>query len=54
LPPIDQADVARWQGRRPPEIDFTIADLVPQGMVTLLTSLGGAGKTLLLQTVGTI
>jgi RecA-family ATPase len=54
MPPIDQADVARWQGREPPDIAFTIADLVPQGMVTLLTSQGGAGKTQLLQTAGTI
>jgi RecA-family ATPase len=54
IPPIDKADVARWQGREPPEIVFTIADLVPQGMVTLLTSQGGAGKTLLLQMAGTV
>jgi RecA-family ATPase len=54
MPPIDQADVARWQGREPPDITFTIADLVPQGMVTLLTSQGGAGKTLLLQMAGTV
>lgn len=54
MPRIDQADVARWQGREPPEFVFTIADLVPQGMVTLLTSQGGAGKTLLLQMAGSI
>lgn len=54
MPSIDKADVARWQGRDPPDIVFTIADLVPQGMVTLLTSQGGAGKTLLLQMAGTI
>jgi RecA-family ATPase len=54
LPPIDQADVVRWKGKEPPDIVFTIADLVPQGMVTLLTSIGGAGKTLLLQMAGTI
>ena len=30
-----------------PDVVFTIEDLVPQGMVTLLTSQGGAGKTLL-------
>ncbi len=53
FPPIDQADVARWRDIEPPEIVFTIADLVPQGMVTLLTGQGGAGKTLLLQTIGT-
>src|SRR5216683_1865991 len=53
-PPIDKSDVARWQGRDPPDIVFTIADLVPQGMVTLLTSQGGAGKTLLLQMAGTV
>ena len=54
LPPIDQADVVRWKGREPPDIIFTIADLMPEGMVTLLTSQGGAGKTLLLQKAGTI
>jgi hypothetical protein len=54
LPPINRADVARWRGREPPEIAFTIEDLVPQSMVTLLTSLGGAGKTLPLQMAGTV
>jgi RecA-family ATPase len=54
VPPIDQADVTRWQGRDPPDIVFTIEDLAPQGMVTLLTSQGGAGKTMLLQMAGTI
>jgi hypothetical protein len=54
MPPIDKADVARWHGRDPPDIVFTIEDLVPQGMVTLLTSQGGAGKTLLLQMAGTV
>jgi hypothetical protein len=54
MPPIDKADVARWKGRDPPEIVFTIEDLAPQGMVTLLTSHGGAGKTLLAQMVGTV
>jgi RecA-family ATPase len=54
LPPIDEADVARWKDKEPPDIVFTIADLVPQGMLTLLTSQGGAGKTLLLQMAGAI
>jgi hypothetical protein len=54
LPAIDQADIARWKGRDPPELIFTIEDLVSQGMVTLLTSVGGAGKTLLLQTACTL
>jgi RecA-family ATPase len=54
LPAIDLADVARWRDREIPEIVFTIADLVPQGMVTLLTSIGGAGKTLLLQSAATV
>jgi RecA-family ATPase len=49
LPAIDPADVARWRDRIPAEIIFTIEDLVPLGMVTLLTSVGGAGKTLLMQ-----
>src|SRR5207244_1917553 len=42
MPAIDQADVVRWKGQEPPEIVFTFADLVPQGMVTLLTGQGGA------------
>jgi RecA-family ATPase len=54
LPRIDEADVARWKGCEPPDIVFTIGDLVPQGMVTLLTAHGGAGKTLLLQMAGTV
>jgi RecA-family ATPase len=54
LPPIDAADVSRWAGKEPAEIVFSIKDLVPQGMVTLLTSQGGAGKTLLLQMAGTV
>jgi RecA-family ATPase len=54
LPAINEADVARWKDRQPPEIIFTIADLVPQGMVTLLTSIGGAGKTLLMQLACTV
>ncbi len=53
LPPIHLADVARWRGREPAEIQFTIEDLAPTGMVTLMTSLGGSGKTLLLQMAGT-
>jgi RecA-family ATPase len=54
LPAINQADVARWRGLEPPEIIFTITELIPQGMVTLLTSVGGAGKTLLMQTACTV
>jgi AAA domain-containing protein len=53
LPAIDQADVARWKDRTPAEIIFTIEDLAPLGMVTLLTSIGGAGKTLLMQMAAT-
>jgi AAA domain len=49
LPAIDLADVVRWRDREPSEIVFTIEGLIPQGMVTLLTSVGGAGKTLLQQ-----
>jgi hypothetical protein len=44
LPAIDQADVARWRGLEPPEIIFTIKELVPQSMVTLLTSVDGAER----------
>jgi RecA-family ATPase len=53
LPAIDLADVVRWRGQEPAEIVFTVEGLVPQGMVTLLTSIGGAGKTLLQQMAGT-
>ena len=53
LPSISCGDVARWRGIEPPELVFTVQDLVPQGMVTLLTGEGGAGKTLLMQTIGT-
>ena len=31
LPPIDQADVARWRDKEPPEILFTVEVLVPRG-----------------------
>jgi RecA-family ATPase len=54
MPPIDGADVKRWKGREPPDLVFTIEDLAPQGMVTLLTGQGGSGKTLLLQMAGTV
>ncbi|WP_448187924.1 AAA family ATPase [Azospirillum sp. sgz301742] len=46
-PRITAADCARWVGREPPEIPFTIADLVPKGMTTLMVAHGGAGKTML-------
>jgi hypothetical protein len=52
-PKISEGDVVRWDGQQPPEVRFTIADLAPEGMVTLLTANGGAGKTLLQQTSAT-
>ena len=53
LPPIGAGDVARWIGVEPPEQRFTIEGLVPESMVTLLVSAGGAGKSLLLQSACT-
>ena len=50
FPRIADGDCARWVGVDPPVLEFTIADLVPLGMVTLLVAEGGAGKSLLLQT----
>lgn len=47
------ADVARWAGIDPPEVAFTVADLVPQAAVTVLGGDGGAGKGVLLQTAAT-
>lgn len=43
---------ARWVGQQPVPLRFAIDDLVPIGMVTLLTSAGGAGKTLYMQQIG--
>lgn len=47
------SDVARWEGIDPPEVAFTVADLVPHGCVTVLGGDGGAGKGVLLQTAAT-
>ncbi len=55
LPPpeINKADCSRWVGIDPEPLEFTIADLVPEGMATLLVSEGGAGKSMLMQTACT-
>lgn len=50
LPALAAGDVARWQGREPEPLVFTVDELVPEGMVTLLVSEGGAGKSILMQT----
>ena len=43
-------DVARWLGRKPPELEWVVESLFPRKVATLLTSEGGAGKTMLEQT----
>lgn len=52
-PSIFDGDCSRWVGREPPEVPFTIAGLVPDGMVTLLVGHGGAGKSMVAQTAMT-
>ena len=52
-PTIAANDCSRWVGKEPPPLVFTIHDLVPQGMVTLLIADGGAGKSMLMQTAMT-
>ena len=48
-PGISDADVSRWIGVEPPELRFTVSDLIPEGAVTLLAAEGGAGKSILKQ-----
>lgn len=43
-------DVARWIGHKPPELEWVVESLFPRKVATLLTSEGGAGKTMLEQT----
>jgi len=50
LPDIRHADVSRWEGIEPPPLNFTIADLLPEGMTSMLVAEGGAGKSILMQT----
>ncbi len=50
IPNIADGCVSRWLGKEPLPLVFTIAELVPQGMVTLFVSEGGSGKSLLCQT----
>lgn len=50
---LASSDVTRWEGVDPPEVAFTVADLVPHGCVTVLGGDGGAGKGVLLQTAAT-
>ncbi len=49
LPRIADGSADRWIGKEPEPLEFTIEDLVPESMVTLLIADGGAGKTLLMQ-----
>lgn len=53
VPSIFDGDCSRWVGREPEPLKFTITDMVPEGMVTLLVAEGGAGKSILLQTACT-
>ena len=43
MPRIKDGSADRWLGKEPAPIEFTIEDLVPEGMVTLLIADGGAG-----------
>ena len=47
LPRIKDGSADRWLGKEPAPLEFTIEDLVPEGMVTLFVADGGAGKSLL-------
>ncbi len=49
LPRIADGSADRWLGKEPAPLEFTIEDLVPEGMVTLFVADGGAGKSLLAQ-----
>ena len=49
MPQIKDGSADRWLGKEPAPLEFTIEDLVPEGMVTLLIADGGAGKTILVQ-----
>jgi hypothetical protein len=55
LPSVDisQADALRWVGKEPEPLEFAIDELAPKGMVTAKVADGGAGKSLLGQTVMT-
>lgn len=53
LPSILDGDCAKWVGMEPPAVPFVIGGLVPEGMLTLLVSHGGTGKTMLSQTAMT-
>jgi RecA-family ATPase len=50
---LDGADVARWIDIPPPELRFAIADLIPDGCVSLMAGDGGGGKSILMQTAAT-
>ncbi len=49
MPRIKDGSADRWLGKEPAPLEFTIEDLVPEDMVTLLIAEGGAGKTILAQ-----
>lgn len=51
LPRIADADCRRWIDKDPPVIEWTVDGLVPQGCTTLLVGDGGAGKSLLGQSL---
>jgi hypothetical protein len=50
---LSQVNVVAWAHTEPPPLEFAIDRLLPRGMVTLLAGDGGAGKSLLLQTMMT-
>lgn len=48
-PVLFGSSARRWIGKRPAPIPFVIDQLVPEGLVTLLVSAGGRGKSTLAQ-----
>lgn len=50
---LDGADVARWIGVPVPEIEYAVAGLIPDRCASILSAEGGAGKSILVQTLAT-
>lgn len=48
-PSLHDHSITRWHGKEPEPLVMTVDEMVPEGMLTLLVSPGGAGKTLLAQ-----
>ena len=52
-PRLSTSSIARWIGVEPDPIRFAVDPIIPRGVVTVLSGDGGAGKTLLMQTLMT-